>query len=127
MYRSLPFSGNTLFVGNLAWEVDEDTLGEFFSSQGHTPSSVRIITNQEGRSRGYVELKVKRIYGRVWFPHTHVSKGTRTSISCTSNNRKLGGALGIWLGRVTHLNSRLILYSQVWLCGVYNTQADEEG
>ena len=63
MCRPLPslpfsFSGNTLFVGNLAWEVDEDTLGEFFSSQGHTPSSVRIITNQDGRSRGYVELQV---------------------------------------------------------------------
>lgn len=57
VYNSLlsdPFSGNTLFVGNLAWEVDEDTLGEFFTSQGHTPSSVRIITNQDGRSRGYV-------------------------------------------------------------------------
>ena len=44
--------GSTLFVGNLSWDVDEDTLSEFFSSQGYAPSSVRVITGQDGRSKG---------------------------------------------------------------------------
>ena len=41
----------TLFVGNLSFEVDEDRLTNYFSSSGHNPSSVRIITSQ-GRSKG---------------------------------------------------------------------------
>ena len=45
-------SAGTLFVGNLSFDVDEDLLREFVTSQGHTPSAVRIITNQEGRSKG---------------------------------------------------------------------------
>ena len=96
---SVPFSGNTLFVGNLAWEVDEDTLGEFFTSQGHTPSSVRIITNQDGRSRGYVGLS----------PHTHVNPN-----SCTSNDGMLVGSLGM------RVHIEYSFYLQVWLRGVYN-------
>ena len=43
----------TLFVGNLSFDVDEDLLQEFVTSQGHTPSSVRVITSYDGRSKGY--------------------------------------------------------------------------
>ena len=42
----------TLFVGNLSFDVDEDLLREFVTSQGHTPSALRIITNMDGRSKG---------------------------------------------------------------------------
>ena len=45
---------STLFVGNLSFKVGEDELYEFFSSAGHTPESVRLIMNQEGRPKGYV-------------------------------------------------------------------------
>ena len=42
----------TLFVGNLSFDVDEGVLQEFLTSQGHTPSSLRIITSYDGRSKG---------------------------------------------------------------------------
>ena len=45
-------AGSTLFVGNLSFDVDEDALSEFVTSQGHTPSSLRIISNNDGRSKG---------------------------------------------------------------------------
>lgn len=42
----------TLFVGNLSYDVDTDTLEEFFTSQGLKPTSVRILEDSEGSSRG---------------------------------------------------------------------------
>ena len=42
----------TLFVGNLSFDVDEETLKEFVTSQGHAPSAVRIITRNTGESKG---------------------------------------------------------------------------
>ena len=50
---SLSLCVGTLFVGNLSFDVDEDLLQEFVTSQGHTPSSVRVITSYDGRSKGY--------------------------------------------------------------------------
>ena len=41
----------SLFVGNLSYDCDEDTLMSFFTEQGHNPDSVRIIT-RDGQSRG---------------------------------------------------------------------------
>ena len=42
----------TLFVGNLSFNIGDDELFEFFSSEGHEPSSARVITQQGGRSKG---------------------------------------------------------------------------
>lgn len=42
----------TLFVGNLSFNIGDDELLEFFSSEGHEPSSARVITQQGGRSKG---------------------------------------------------------------------------
>ena len=46
------FPIGTLFVGNLSFDVDEGTLSDFVTSQGHTPSAVRIITRNTGESKG---------------------------------------------------------------------------
>ena len=50
---SLSLCVGTLFVGNLSFDVDEDLLQEFVTSQGHTLSSVRVITSYDGRCKGY--------------------------------------------------------------------------
>lgn len=42
----------TLFVGNLSYDVDTDSLTEFFTSHGLEPNSVRILEDSEGSSRG---------------------------------------------------------------------------
>ena len=42
----------TLFVGTCYFDVDEEVLREFVTSQGHTPSALRIITSNDGRSKG---------------------------------------------------------------------------
>lgn len=43
----------TLFVGNLSFDCDEDSLNEFFSNGGFEPVSVRILSSN-GRSKGSV-------------------------------------------------------------------------
>ena len=42
----------TLFVGNLSYDADTNALTEFFTSQGLEPTSVRILEDNEGSSRG---------------------------------------------------------------------------
>ncbi|HOP27194.1 MAG TPA: RNA-binding protein [Candidatus Sabulitectum sp.] len=42
-----------LYVGNLAWGVDDDSLREFFENYGEV-TAARVITDREtGRSRGF--------------------------------------------------------------------------
>ncbi len=42
-----------LYVGNLAWTVDDDSLRDFFEKYGEV-TSTRVITDREsGRSRGF--------------------------------------------------------------------------
>jgi RNA recognition motif-containing protein len=42
-----------LYVGNLAWGVDDDSLRAFFESYGEV-TAARVITDREtGRSRGF--------------------------------------------------------------------------
>lgn len=42
-----------LFVGSLAWAVDDDKLKEFFTSAG-TVVSAKVITDRDsGRSKGF--------------------------------------------------------------------------
>jgi RNA recognition motif-containing protein len=48
-----------LFVGNLSWNMTDDSLLQLFSQKGYKPVSARIITHREtGQSRGFgfVEL-----------------------------------------------------------------------
>jgi RNA recognition motif-containing protein len=44
---------NKLFVGNLAWGVTSEELGEFFSQAGEVASANVITDRQTGRSRGF--------------------------------------------------------------------------
>lgn len=44
---------NKLFVGNLAWAVTSEELGELFSEVGEVTSSNVISDRQTGRSRGF--------------------------------------------------------------------------
>lgn len=46
-------NGNKLFVGNLAWSVTSEDLGEFFAQAGEVVSSNVITDRQTGRSRGF--------------------------------------------------------------------------
>ena len=44
---------NKLFVGSLAWAVNDDQLAEFFAAAG-TVQSAKVITDREtGRSKGF--------------------------------------------------------------------------
>jgi RNA recognition motif-containing protein len=44
---------NKLFVGSLAWAVDDDQLRDFFAQAG-TVVSAKVITDREsGRSKGF--------------------------------------------------------------------------
>ena len=45
-------SAATLFVGNLSYDADTNALTEFFSSHGLDPTSVRIMEDSDGSSRG---------------------------------------------------------------------------
>lgn len=42
----------SLFVGNLPFDCDEDTLMEFFTNGGFKPTGVRLIFGNDGRAKG---------------------------------------------------------------------------
>ena len=48
-----------LFVGSLAWAVNDDQLAEFFATVGEVESAKVIIDRDSGRSKGFgfVEMK----------------------------------------------------------------------
>ena len=49
-----PFTdSSTLFVGNLSFDCDEDSLYSFFDDSGFKPDAVRIIS-RDGRPKGSV-------------------------------------------------------------------------
>lgn len=46
--------GSRLFVGNLAWETTDQTLGDAFTQAGVEPVEAKVITDRyTGRSRGF--------------------------------------------------------------------------
>lgn len=45
---------SSVFVGNLSWNVTEESLKEFFEENELNPIATRVITNSDGRSKGYV-------------------------------------------------------------------------
>ena len=42
-----------LYVGNLAWSVNDDALGRFFEQAGEVKEAIIIIDRETGRSRGF--------------------------------------------------------------------------
>jgi len=46
-------AGKKLYVGNLAWEIDNEKLKEFFSQVGKVVSANVILDRETGRSRGF--------------------------------------------------------------------------
>ncbi len=46
--------GNRLYVGNLPFSADEDTVRQLFSQDGREVTEVKLITDREtGRPRGF--------------------------------------------------------------------------
>ena len=53
-----------LYVGNLPWSVNDDSLKEMFSAHG-TVESASVITDREsGRSRGFGFVEMDQTDGR---------------------------------------------------------------
>ena len=53
-----------LYVGNLPWSVNDDSLKEMFSTHG-TVESASVITDREsGRSRGFGFVEMDQTDGR---------------------------------------------------------------
>ncbi|KAH9571212.1 hypothetical protein CY35_02G082400 [Sphagnum magellanicum] len=46
----------TIFVKNIAWSVDEDTISEFFHDVGEV-ADVRLAKDENGRSKGYGHIE----------------------------------------------------------------------
>lgn len=46
-------SSNRLYVGNLAWSVDDDALATLFSEQGNVREARVVYDRESGRSRGF--------------------------------------------------------------------------
>ncbi|KAH8970707.1 hypothetical protein BDL97_02G103300 [Sphagnum fallax] len=46
----------TIFVKNIAWSVDEDTISEFFHDVGEV-ADVRLAKDENGRSKGYAHIE----------------------------------------------------------------------
>jgi RNA recognition motif-containing protein len=46
--------GNRIYVGNLSWDTNEDSLRNAFEADGRTVTDIKIMTDREtGRSRGF--------------------------------------------------------------------------
>ena len=45
--------GNKLYVGNLPYSIDSDTLRDLFASVGHVTSAKVITDRESGRSKGF--------------------------------------------------------------------------
>ncbi|MCB9868636.1 MAG: RNA-binding protein [Planctomycetes bacterium] len=51
--------GTRLYVGNLSWETQEDTLISLFEQDGRTVKSAQIMTDRDtGRSRGFAFVEM---------------------------------------------------------------------
>ncbi len=44
----------SVFVGNLSFDLDEETMMKFFVENGCQPTSVKIIIARDGRPKGLV-------------------------------------------------------------------------
>ena len=51
-YKSFISEKHTVFVGNIAFDATEDELKNVFEENGLAPSGVRILTRNDGKSKG---------------------------------------------------------------------------
>lgn len=51
--------GKRLYVGNLAWDTNEDTLRSTFGADGRNVTDVHIVTDRDsGRPRGFAFVEM---------------------------------------------------------------------
>ena len=51
--------GSRLYVGNLSWDTNEDTLRNAFSADGRNVKEVHIVTDRDsGRPRGFAFVEM---------------------------------------------------------------------
>jgi len=53
-----------LYVGNLPWSVNDDSLRELFSTHGAVESATVIMDRDTGRSRGFGFVEMDQTNGR---------------------------------------------------------------
>ena len=53
-----------LYVGNLPWSVNDDSLREMFSAHGTVESATVITDRESGRSRGFGFVEMDQTSGR---------------------------------------------------------------
>ena len=53
-----------LYVGNLPWSVNDDSLREMFSAHGTVESATVITDRESGRSRGFGFVEMDQSSGR---------------------------------------------------------------
>ena len=53
-----------LYVGNLPWSVNDDSLKEMFSAHGTVESATVITDRESGRSRGFGFVEMDQASGR---------------------------------------------------------------
>ena len=51
--KEVVFNPAKVFIGNLSWDVDEDSLKDHFEEMNHALVNVSVKVGQDGRSRGY--------------------------------------------------------------------------
>ena len=51
--------GKRLYVGNLSWDTNEDTLRDTFAADGRTVTDAKIVTDREtGKPRGFAFVEM---------------------------------------------------------------------
>ena len=53
-----------LYVGNLPWSVNDDSLRELFSAHGTVESAAVVTDRESGRSRGFGFVEMDQTSGR---------------------------------------------------------------
>ena len=53
-----------LYVGNLPWSVNDDSLKELFSTHGTVESATVVTDRETGRSRGFGFVEMDQTNGR---------------------------------------------------------------
>ena len=51
--KEVMYNPAKVFIGNLSWDVDEDSLKDHFEEMNHALVNVSVKVGQDGRSRGY--------------------------------------------------------------------------
>ena len=54
-----------LYVGNLPWSIDDDSLRELFAAHGAVESAVVVSDRETGRSRGFGFVEMDQASGQA--------------------------------------------------------------